>query len=65
MGMTDDLKDRLRPSSAERLRAMTDDELVAEARRVLRDELGIEGVDAMSRQEIAALSRKMLRENPE
>ena len=45
-------------------RYMSDDELVAEARRVLRDELGIAGVDAMTRQEIVALSRKMLKENP-
>ena len=63
MGMTDDLKERLRPSGAEMIHAMPDDELVAEARRVLRDELGIEGVDAMSRQEVTRLARKMLKED--
>jgi len=65
MGMTDDLKERLRPSGAEMIHAMPDDELVAEARRVLRDELGIEGVDAMTPQEIARTARRLLKENPE
>jgi len=65
MEMTEDLKERLRPSSAERLRAMTDGELETEARRVLRDELGIEEAETMTPQEIARTARRLLKENPE
>ena len=64
MKIVEDLKERLRPSSAERLRAMSDDELVAEARRVLRDELGIEEAETMTPQEIARTARRLLKENP-
>ena len=65
MKMTEDLKAALEPSNAERVRAMSDDELVAEGRRVLRDELGIEEAETMTPQEIARTARRLLKENPE
>jgi len=63
MKMTEDLKLALEPSNAERVRAMSDGELVAEARRELIA-LGHPEAAAMSKQEIGRLARKMLKENP-
>ena len=63
MKMTEDLKAALEPSNAERVRAMSDDELMVEGRRELIA-LGHPEAAAMSKQEIGRLARKMLKENP-
>ena len=63
MGMTDDLKERLRPSGAEMIHAMPDDELVEAGRRELIA-LGHPEAATMPGAEIGRLARKVLRENP-
>ena len=62
MKMTEDLKLALEPSTAERLRAMPDDELLEAGRRELIA-LGHPEAATMSKQEIGRLARKMLKED--
>ena len=63
MKMTEDLKLALEPSTAERLRAMPDDDLVEAGRRELIA-LGHPEAATMPGAEIGRLARKVLRENP-